>query len=70
MYPENPLRPFEIEHKLSLMQPVIKSGISPNILKTTALEAISTLYPQENWLDIFKNKSKLNENENTSAGIY
>ena len=33
--PKNPINMFEIEHKLTFTEPVVKSEVSPNVLKIT-----------------------------------
>ncbi|GIY48839.1 hypothetical protein CEXT_629421 [Caerostris extrusa] len=46
-----------IKTKLNLKNGIIKKETAPDILKSQALEAIHTDYPEHNWLHVFTDDS-------------
>jgi hypothetical protein len=68
-----PLGPFiciGVDYKLDLLQELKKRDMNRSVMRLAALEAIYTLYPEEEWLHIYTDGSLTEKNGNVRAGIY
>ncbi|XP_042906797.1 uncharacterized protein [Parasteatoda tepidariorum] len=54
---------------LNLCQDVSKRGTNDQVLKSIALETLHLLYPENEWLHIFTDGSRLAEGTNAGAGV-
>ena len=66
----NPMHMATINYTLNLVQPIIKNQTNTSVLQQLALETIHTRYPEENWLHIYTDGSKMTDYANVGAGIH
>jgi hypothetical protein len=66
----NPVDIEKTECYLQLQQNIIKGEIGTELLRHLALETLNTRYPQDKWLHIFTDGSKIDGYINTGSGIY
>jgi ribonuclease HI len=69
-YLENPLNVTNLDSNLHLTTNKSKSVLNKNELKAFGLETINSRYPQNEWLHVFTDGSKLNANSSVGAGVY
>jgi hypothetical protein len=65
-----PLIYIGVHYKLDLQQKLNKRGTDQSVMGLATIEAIYTLYPEEEFLHIFKECSVIEKNGNVGAGNY
>jgi ribonuclease HI len=59
-----------VDCKLDIIQELKKRDTHQSVMRLAALEAVYTLYPEEDWLHIYTDGSLAEKNGNVRAGIY
>jgi hypothetical protein len=70
LLPLCPLIYIEVDYKLDLQQELNKRGTDQSVMRLATIEAIYTLYPEEEWLHIYTDGSLTEKNGNVGAGNY
>jgi hypothetical protein len=65
-----PLNYIGVDYKVDLLQQLKKRDTDRSVMRLAALEAIHTLYPEEEWLHIYTDGSLTEKNGNIGAGSY
>lgn len=70
--PEHHLHPLNPSFHIvtELIQPITKSYTNSLVLKSIAYETINTLYPEDDWLRIYTDGSRIEDCINSGAGVY
>jgi hypothetical protein len=64
LLPLCPLNYIGVDYKLDLLQELKKRDTDRSVVRLAALEAIHTLYPEEEWLHIYTDGSLTEKNGN------
>lgn len=68
-FPFDPLIPL-VKGRIDLTQVVRKKDVPDAVLKAISLETINIRYPQPEWLHVYTDGSRLDQEKNAGAGIF
>ncbi|GFW17097.1 hypothetical protein TNCV_2762211 [Trichonephila clavipes] len=64
-----PTERCDFAHSTELLHEFCKKETGSQILRIFSLETLDTLYPENEWLYVFRDGSKMTDNSNASAGV-